>query len=96
MTQLTVNDMFFDFDMVDYRVEQQIDYRRENFMTPEMAGYADTIITKVVVNGQADEKDLQKYFTQSLRCCFAGESFQNETEIESNLYLNGTVISSHE
>lgn len=92
MTQLTVNDIFFKFDIDDYRVEQQVNYRQENFMTPEMAGYADTIITKVVVNGKASKEDLYKYFKQSLRCCFAGESFQNETEIASNLYLNGKII----
>lgn len=92
MTQLTVNDIFFNLGINDYRVEQQIDYRRENFMSPEMAGYADKIITKVVVNSQASEEDLYKYFKQSLRCCFAGEAFQNETEIVSDLYLNGNII----
>lgn len=92
MTQMTVNDMFFKLHLDDYRVEQQVNYRRENFMSPEMAGYADRIITKVVVEGKASEEALYKYFKQSLKCCFAGEAFQNETEIESNLYLNGSIV----
>ena len=93
MSQLTVNDMFFrDVVIDDYRVEQQIDYRQEDYMTTDMAGYADTVISKVIVNSQADEEALNQYFVQSVRCCFAGEAFLNETEVESNIYLNGNIV----
>jgi len=62
------------------------------FFEPSTGNFSDTVITKVVVNSQASEEDLHKYFKQSLRACFAGESFQNETEIVSKLYLNGNII----
>ncbi len=93
MSQLTVNDMYFgDVVIDDYRVEQQIDYRQEDYMTTDMSGYADTVISKVIVNSQADEEDLNQFFVQSVRCCFAGEAFLNETEVESNIYLNGNIV----
>lgn len=93
MSQLTVNDMYFrDVVIDDYRVEQQIDYRQEDYMTTDMAGYADTITSRVIVNSKADEEDLNQFFVQSVRCCFAGEAFLNETEVESNIYLNGNIV----
>ena len=28
----------------------------------------------------------------ALRMCFAGEGIQNETEMETNIYLNGKIV----
>lgn len=98
-SQLDINNEFFriihrtftKLDMDDYRVEQQVNYRQENTKSPEISGYVDKIITKIVVNSQASEENLNAFFNQSLRMCFAGEAFKNETEIISNLYLNGEI-----
>lgn len=100
MSQLDINQRFFGvihrrfsgLDIDDYRIESQINYRQENFMTSEMKGYADKVITKVIVNSTASKKDLNTFFNQSLRMCFAGEAFKNETEIVANIYLNGNII----
>jgi uncharacterized OsmC-like protein len=100
MSQLDINQSFFwaihrrfsGISIDDYRIESQINYRQENFMTSKMKGYADKVITKVVVKSKASEKDLNTFFNQSLRMCFAGEAFKNETEIASNLYLNGNLV----
>jgi len=93
MSQLTVNSMYFrDVIIDDYRVEQQIDYRDENYMTADMAGFADRVTTKVIVKSQAEKEDLNRFFVQSVRCCFAGEAFLNETEVVSDIYLNKKLI----
>lgn len=92
MSQITANDMFFRLDIKDYRVEQQIDYRQENFMTPGATGFVDHVITRVLFDSEAPAEDLEAYFAQSLRCCFAGEALKNETEMESTLYLNGEIV----
>ena len=71
MSQLTVNSMFFrDAGIGDYRVEQQIDYRLEDSMTPAMAGFTDRVTTKVMVRSQADEEVLNRFVVRALRCCF--------------------------
>ena len=72
-------------------MEQQINFRTENFMTPEMAGYADKVITKIILKGQVSEKNANKFFNLSLQMCFAGEAFKDETEIVSTIYLNGEI-----
>lgn len=61
-------------------------------MTTEMAGYADSVISKVVVNSNGSKRALNKYFVQSLRCCFAGEASKNTTELVSNIYQNGHIL----
>jgi len=86
-----INKSFSKHHIEDYRVEQQINYRTENFMTPEMAGYADKVITKIVVKGQVSDENANKFFNQSLQMCFAGEAFKDETEIVSTIYLNGEI-----
>lgn len=84
-----INKTFAKHHIDDYRVEQQINYRMENFMTPEMAGFADKVITKIVLKGDVSEEHATKFFNQSLQMCFAGEAFKDETEIVSTIYLNG-------
>ncbi|MBM9518998.1 hypothetical protein JWG39_04105 [Desulforhopalus vacuolatus] len=86
-----INKSFSKHQIEDYRVEQQINYRMENFMTPEMAGYADKVITKIVLKGHVSEENSNKFFNQSLQMCFAGEAFKDEIEIVSTIYLNGEI-----
>ena len=84
-----INKRFSNHHVDDYRVEQQINYRTENFMTPEMTGFVDKVITKIVLKGPVSEENSHKFFNQSLQMCFAGEAFKDEIRIASTLYLNG-------
>ena len=95
MSQLTANKMYFQqqgINIDDFRVEHQFNYQQDNFMTPAMTGHLDHVITRVIVNSDAAKEALTKYAKQALCMCFAGEGVQNETAMESNLYLNGTII----
>ncbi|WP_462325574.1 hypothetical protein [Desulfoplanes sp.] len=95
MSQLTANHAYFQkqgVDIDDFRVEHQFDYQKDNFMTPTMTGHLDNVITRVVVTGDAAKEALEGFARQSLRTCFAGEGIQNETEMESNVYLNGKIV----
>lgn len=95
MSQLTANTMYFQkqgINIDDFRVEHQFNYQQDNFMTPTMTGHLDYVITRVIVNSEATKEALTDYAKQALRMCFAGEGVQNETEMASNIYLNGTVI----
>lgn len=76
----------------DFRVEHQFNYQQDNFMTPAMTGPLDHVITRGVVKSDAAEEAVNNSAKQSLRTCFAGEGIQNETEMESNIYLNGKVV----
>ena len=96
MSQLTANQMYFQkqgVDIDDFRVEHQFDYRKNNFMTPTMTGHLDNVITRIIVQGESAKEALEHFARQSLRTCFAGEGIQNETEMESTMYLNGKRIS---
>ena len=95
MSQLTANKMYFQKQGIhidDFRVEHQFNYQQDNFMTPTMSGHLDSVITRVIVKSDAAKEALTNYAKQALRMCFAGEGIQNETEMESNLYLNGDII----
>ena len=95
MSQLTPNQMYFQKQGVnidDFRVEHQFNYQQDNFMTPAMTGHLDDVITRVIVKSEAAKEAVNKFARQSLRTCFAGEGIQNETEMESNIYLNGSII----
>jgi hypothetical protein len=48
--------------------------------------------SQLIVSGSAPDEALDRYFTQSVRYCFAGETFLNEREIKSDIYLNGTLV----
>ena len=61
-------------------------------MTPTMTGHLDNVITRVIVQGGSPNEALENFARQSLRTCFAGEGIQNETEMESNVYLNGKMV----
>jgi uncharacterized OsmC-like protein len=95
MSQLTANKMLSQkqgIDIKDFRVEHQFNYQQDNFMTPTMTGHLDDVITRVIVTSDAEEEAVNDYAKQALRMCFAGEAVQNETEMESNIYLNGKII----
>lgn len=95
MSQLTVNKMFYQkqgINIDNYRVEHQFNYQQDNFMTPSMTGHLDNVTTSVIVKSKADKKALTSYAKQALSMCFAGEGIQNETEMVSNIYLNGNKI----
>jgi hypothetical protein len=95
MSQLTGNQKFFQkqgIDINDYRVEHQFNYQQDNFMTPTMTGHLNEVITRVIVKSDAPEEASLDYAKQALRMCFAGEGIQNETEMETSIYLNGNII----
>ena len=95
MSQLTPNQMYFKkqgINIDDFRVEHQFNYQQNNFMTPAMTGHLNDVITRVVVKSEASKQAINNFVQQSLRCCFAGEGIQNETEMESNIYLNGKIV----
>ena len=95
MSQLTANRMYLKkqgINIDDFRVEHQFNYQQDNFMTPTMTGHLDYVITRVIVNSDVVKETLTDYAKQALRMCFAGEGVQNETEMKSNIYLNGEII----
>ncbi len=95
MSQLTANKMYFQkqgINIDDFRVEHQFNYRQDNFMTPTMTGHLDDVITRVIVKSDAAKDIATDYAKQALSMCFAGEGIQNETDMESNVYLNGTIV----
>jgi len=98
MSQLTANQMYFQKQGIhidDFRVEHQFHFQQDNFMTPTMTGrFNDTsdVITRILVKSDSNKEAVTNFAVQSLRCCFAGEGIQNETEMETVLYLNGNVI----
>lgn len=95
MSQLTANKMYMQkqgINIDDFRVEHQFNYQQDNFMTPTMTGHLDDVITRVIVKSDAAKETLTNYAKQALHMCFAGEGIQNETEMESNIYLNGQIV----
>jgi len=95
MSQLTANKMYFfkkGIKISDFRVEHQFDYVQENFMTPSMQGHLDNVTTNVIVSTQAAKELANSYAKQALKMCFAGEGIQNETQMESNIFLNGKIV----
>lgn len=95
MSQLTANKMYMQkqgINIDDFRVEHQFNYQQDNFMTPTMTGHLDDVITRVIVKSEAEKETLTDYAKQALRMCFAGEGIQNQTAMESNIYLNGKIV----
>jgi len=95
MSQLTANHVYFQKQGVpidDFRVEHQFNYQQDNFMTPAITGHLDDVITRVIVKGGVAKEALENFARQSLRTCFAGEGIQNETDMESTMYLNGKIV----
>ncbi len=94
-SQLTGNKMFYKkqgIDIEDFRVEHQFNYQQDDFMTPSMNGHLDDVVTRVIVQSDASEESVMNYAKQALRMCFAGEGIQNETEMDTNIYLNGKIV----
>ncbi len=95
MSQLTATKGYFHkkgINIKNYRVEHQFNYQQDNFMTPAVNGHLDDVITRVIVTSDAKKESLIKYAKQALSMCFAGEGIQNETEMETTVYLNGKVV----
>lgn len=95
MSQLTANKMYLKKQGItidDFRVEHQFKFQQDNFMTPTVNGHLDDVITQVIVKTEATKEIATNYAKQALHMCFAGEGIQNETEMESNIYLNGKII----
>lgn len=95
MSQLTASQGFFHkkgVDIKNYRVEHQFNYQQDNFMTPTANGHLDEVITKVIVTTDAPKEEAINYAKQALSMCFAGEGIQNETEMETSVYLNGKIV----
>ena len=94
-SQLTAAKMAYKkqgINIEDFRVEHQFNYQQDNFMTPTMTGHLDDVITRVIVQSDAQEESAINFAKQALSMCFAGEGIQNETEMETNIYLNGKVV----
>jgi len=95
MSQLTAAKMYFlgqGVNIDNYRVEHQFNYQQDNFMTPSMNGHLDKVITRISVTSQAQKDTLVKYAKQALSMCFAGEGIQNETQMQTTVYLNGKIV----
>ncbi|CAA6803068.1 MAG: Unknown protein [uncultured Sulfurovum sp.] len=95
MSQLTASKGYFHkkgVDIKNYRVEHQFNYQQDNFMTPTANGHLDEVITKVIVTTDAPKEKAINYAKQALSMCFAGEGIQNETEMETSVYLNGKIV----
>ncbi len=92
MSQLTAVPMALQLNIADFRVEHLFSYRQDGFMTAGMAGFTDDVQTRVVVNSVEPQEVLEQFFRISLSACFAGEAFDNETPIETALYVNGARI----
>lgn len=95
MSQLTPNMMYFKkkgIKIDDFSVEHQFNYIENNFMTPSMTGEMTEVTTRILVKSDTDENSANQFANQSLRCCFAGEGIVQETEMETNIYLNGKLL----
>jgi uncharacterized OsmC-like protein len=95
MSQLTIGKMYYQQQGIaidDFRVEHQFNYQQDNFMTPTMTGHLDGVTTSVIVTTDAGTDVATDYAKLGLSMCFAGEGVQNETEMDSNIYLNGTIV----
>jgi uncharacterized OsmC-like protein len=95
MSQLTANQFYFNkkgIEIEDFRVEHQFNYQQEDFMTPKMVGHVDDVITRIFIKSKATDDILMKYGKQSLACCFAGDGVKNETEILTDVYLDGQLL----
>ncbi len=91
-SQTTLVSSMMGLDYTEYRVENQTDYRQEDVNTLDMAGYADTVHSYIVIESDADEEDIETFFYKSLSLCFAGEGLKNATEMDITTYLNGSEL----
>ncbi|MGD1821325.1 MAG: hypothetical protein ACPKM0_01005 [Pleomorphochaeta sp.] len=92
MSQLSLMQMMFP-QVDDFSISHQFLYTQDDFMSDTMSGNTlDNIITRCEVYTQASDEEAKAYFYQSLSCCFAGEAFTGETEMDTNLYLNNSIV----
>lgn len=91
-SQTTLVSTMMGLDVTDYRVENQIDYRQEAINSTDMAGYADTVHSYIVIESDESQERLKSFYNKSLSLCFAGEGLKNATEMNTHCYLNGTLV----
>ncbi len=91
-SQTTLVSAMMNLDYTDFRVEQQIDYREEDVNSLEMAGYADTVYSNVIIESDESQGRLNEFFEKSLALCFAGEAFKGATNMYTSCYLNGSEL----
>ena len=91
-SQTTLVSAMMGLDYTDYRVEQQIDYRQEDVNSIEMAGYADTAHSYVVIDSDESKERLESFYKKALSLCFAGEGLKGKTEMITSVYLNGEEL----
>jgi uncharacterized OsmC-like protein len=89
-SQTTLVSAMLGLDYTDYRVENQTDYRQENVNSTKMVGYTDTVHSYIVIESEESRERLETFYNKSLSLCFAGEGLKNKTDMDINLYLNGT------
>lgn len=91
-SQTTLVSAMMDLDCTEYRVENQIDYRKEAIDSIEMLSYTDTVHSYIIIESDESQERLKSFYNKSLALCFAGEGLKNATEMQTHLYLNGNIV----
>jgi uncharacterized OsmC-like protein len=91
MSQLSIHQMM-NPAIDDYKISHNFDYKQDNFMTSNMVGHIDNITTSATINTKASDEEAQNFLYSSLACCFAGEALNGETEMDTQIYLNGSIV----
>ena len=89
---MAITPMALQLDIPDFRAEHQFNFRQDGYMTADMEGFLDELHARVVVHSDEPMEALETYYNLSLRLCFAGEAWTGETALESDLYVNGTLV----
>lgn len=76
----------------DYRVEHQVNYQIDDYMTPSATGHVDAVTTRILMKSDANEKVMHEFATNALRTCFAGEAVVGATTTEIGIFQNGNEI----
>jgi uncharacterized OsmC-like protein len=92
MSQMAITPMAMKLDIPDFRAEHQFGFRQNASMTTDMEGFVDSIQARIVVKSDEPMEALEAYYNLSLRLCFAGEAWTGETQIASDLYVNGALV----
>ncbi|MFA7115848.1 MAG: OsmC family protein [Bacteroidales bacterium] len=91
-SQMTLVSTMMGLEFIDYRVEDQIDYRQEAINSTEMVGYTDTVHSYILIESDESKERLERFYNKSLSLCFAGQGLKGATDMNINCYLNGKLI----
>lgn len=91
-SQVTLVSAMMGLDYNDFRVEQQIDYRKEDINSMSMSGYTDVVHTSILIESGETKEKLDRFFNKSLSLCFAGEGMKGSTNMYTHCYLNGKEV----